>query len=187
MKDIDLPVDAISSIPEAKPKKVKKAPKAKTPIYFNPKPHRFVDGVLALDIATVTGWCTKTASGIWDFTPKKNESKGMRLVRFKAKVEELCALEKITLIAFEQIAIYGKYPNTVGIEMVGVLKLFCEEKGINFTSYMPTQIKAFATGRGGASKDEMLSTARAYRSTVTDDNEADAYFLYQLAIDDLNL
>jgi hypothetical protein len=49
--------------------------------------------VLALDIATKTGWCTETAYGTWE--KPNRESEGMRSV-FKSKVREMIAMEGIT-------------------------------------------------------------------------------------------
>jgi Holliday junction resolvasome RuvABC endonuclease subunit len=172
-----------------KPKKEKKSkPKKEKParLPLLPPNPKFVKGLLALDIATDTGFCTSTASGVWHLVPKKDESKGMRLIRFIAKVKEVCRLEGINMIVFEQIAVYGKYPNTVAMEMVGVLKLFCEENNIDYKAYPVKSIK-MQTGNGNAGKDEMVAFVQRYKPGVTDDNEADAIVLYQLAVHDLNL
>lgn len=145
-------------------------------------------GVLALDIATKTGWCTCTTSGVWSLTPKKDESKNMRLIRFKAKLNEICEAEKIKLIVFELPAIHGKHPNFVGMEMVGVMKLVCGERNIDHTGYPPTVIQKFATGVGKGNKPRMIETCREkYGIDPVDDNEADSVHLYHLAIKDLQL
>lgn len=141
--------------------------------------------LLALDIATNTGFCSKTASGSWNLTPKKDESKGMRLIRFRAKLKEICELEHINLIVFEQLANYSKFPNFVGAEMQGILKLYCEENKIEYRSYAPTVIKKFGTGSGAAKKRKMIEAAKKYKSTVESDDEADAIILYHLALQDL--
>lgn len=166
-----------------KPRKPKG--KAKRSPLLSSEP-RYVKGLLSLDLATNTGFCCSTASGVWNLTPKKDESKGMRLIRFKGKLKELCQLEEIKMIVFEQIAVYGKYPNTVGIEMIGVLKLFCEENNIDYKAYPVKTIK-IQTGNGNAGKDEMVAFARQYKPTVSSDDEADAIVLYQMAVRDLNL
>lgn len=142
--------------------------------------------MLALDLSTNTGFCCSTASGVWSLAPKKDESKGMRLIRFKAKLKEVCQAEEIKLIVFEQIAVYGKFPNTVGIEMIGVLKLFCEENDIDYKPYPVKSIKK-ETGNGNASKADMVAFAQRYKPGIKSDDEADAIILYQLAIKDLNL
>lgn len=143
--------------------------------------------VLALDIATNTGFCTATASGSWKLTPKKDESKNMRLIRFRAKLKEICELEEIKLIVFESMAVYSKFPNFVGAEMIGVLKLFCADAKIDHKSYAPTEIKKFGTGKGNCKKDKMIEAARRFNPSVESDDEADAVILYHLAIKDLEL
>ena len=60
------------------------------------------DRLLALDIATNTGWKTATASGTWNLRPNRGESEGMRVVRFKSKVRELIDLERITIVVYER-------------------------------------------------------------------------------------
>lgn len=142
---------------------------------------------LSLDIATKCGWCTATASGSWDLTPKKDESKGMRLIRFRAKVKEICELEAIKLIVFEGMAVFGKHPNFVASEMMGVLKLFCEESGIEYRSYTPATIKKFGTGKGNAGKDLMIQAASIYKPGIDDEDEADAIILFHYAKKDLEL
>lgn len=143
--------------------------------------------ILALDIATNTGFCTSTASGTWDLTPRKNESKGMRLIKLKASLRDIVQSEGITLIVFEGAVTYGKFPNHVAVELQGVLKLFCEENGIEYKSYMPTEIKKAATGKGNAGKPEMVAAAQRYKPGVTSSDEADAIHLFHFAIKDLNL
>lgn len=145
-------------------------------------------GLMALDIATVTGFCTCTTSGIWNLTPKKDESKGMRLIRFKAKLKEVCQAEGIKVIAFEMPAIQKKFPNFVGMEMMGVLKLFCAENEIEHKGYPPATLQKFATGKGKGNKPLMIQTCKEkYGVDPEDDNEADAVHLYHLAIEDLQL
>jgi Holliday junction resolvasome RuvABC endonuclease subunit len=144
--------------------------------------------ILSLDVATNTGFCTRNGSGVWNLSPKKDESKGMRLIRFKAKLKDICAVEEINIIVFEGAVSYVKFPNMVGVEMIGVLKLFCEENSIEYRSYMPTEIKKFATGRGNAKKDLMISEAqRKYLMSGNDDNQADALHLYHYALKDLDI
>lgn len=144
--------------------------------------------VLALDLSTNTGFCTRSASGVWNLSPRKNESKGMRLIKLKASLTEICKAENINLIVFEGAVTYGKFPNHVGVELQGVLKLFCEENNIEYKSYMPTEIKKFATGKGNANKELMVEAAQTkFKMQGDDDNQADAVCLYHLAIKDLVL
>jgi Holliday junction resolvasome RuvABC endonuclease subunit len=141
--------------------------------------------ILALDIATKTGWKTKTTSGTWDLKPNRRESEGMRVVRFKSKVKELVGIEGITLIAYERPAGMHKASIMVASEMVGVLKDLCIEMNINLACYSAQQIKKFATGKGNAGKPEMIEAAKKLGYSPADDNEADAIHLYHLAQKDV--
>jgi Holliday junction resolvasome RuvABC endonuclease subunit len=137
--------------------------------------------ILALDVATRTGWCTETASGVWDLTPKRDQSKGMKLVKFKAFLKEIIALEKITLVAFERSQ--GAHQSAVihQAELHGILKLYCEENSIEYVAHSPSEIKRFATGKGNSNKLAMVKAAQEKHGMQgDDDNEADAIHIYYL-------
>lgn len=140
------------------------------------------NNILALDVATKTGWCTSTASGTWDFSIKRDESSGMRIVRFKSKLKELIGLEKINLVIFERSQGFHQNAVIVQSELHGCLKLFCEENGIEYRAYSPAEIKKYATGKGNANKEAMIrAAAEKYGYIGKDDNEADAIHIYHLA------
>lgn len=144
--------------------------------------------VLALDQASNCGWKTKNAHGVWDFNTRKDESSGMKMLRFRAKLQEVCKLEQINLIVYERVA--GRSANSVihAAKMVSIIETFCEENGINYKSVSAKEVKKFATGNGNASKDKMVVAARLqYGYEGMDDNEADAILIYHHTIKDLNL
>lgn len=144
--------------------------------------------LLSLDIATKTGWCTRTTSGVWDLKPKRDESAGMALIRFKAKLAEIVKLEDIDLIVYERSA--GMHVSSVisQSEKHGVLKLFCEENKIEYKAYSASDIKKKATGKGNSGKPLMIQACiDKYGITPIDDNHADAIHIYHLGIEDLNL
>jgi Holliday junction resolvasome RuvABC endonuclease subunit len=142
--------------------------------------------ILALDIATKTGWKTRTASGVWDLKVNRGESESMRVIRFRAKVKELIELENIDLIAYERAA--GRYKSSIIVEseMIGVLKLLCNELNIDMACYSATEIKKFATGKGNANKEAMIEAAKELGYNPKDDNEADAIHIYRLCEKDIN-
>lgn len=159
-------------------------PKPYTAIVYDKKPLP-MKRILALDVATHCGWKTATASGVWNLTPKRDESAGMRLIRFKAKLSEICELEKINMVVFERSAGFHMNAVIVQSEIHGVLKLFLEENRINYNAYSATEIKKFATGKGNANKEAMVKAAKEkYGYTGFDDNEADAIHIYYKAMDD---
>lgn len=144
--------------------------------------------LLALDVATNTGFCCSAGSGTWDLRPKRDESAGMRLIRFKAKLNEVVKADDIKLIVFERSAGFHQNAVIVQSELHGVLKLFCEENGIEYKAYSASEIKRFATGKGNAKKDAMIDAAKSkYGINVIDDNHADALHIYHFAIQDLKL
>lgn len=143
--------------------------------------------ILALDQATKTGWATDTASGVWNLTPNRGESTGMRVVRFKSKVREIIEMEGITVVAYERPAGRFKASIMVSSEMVGVLLDLCIEKNVEVACYSASQIKMFATGKGNCSKSKMVEAAEKKFShiNIIDDNHADALWLLELAKKDL--
>jgi crossover junction endodeoxyribonuclease RuvC len=143
--------------------------------------------ILALDIATKTGWCTESASGTWDFSLKRGESYGMRVVKFKAAVREMINLEGISLVSYERPAGLHKSSIMVASEMVGVLHDLCIELKVDVTNYSATEIKKHATGIGNAGKPLMIAKAKELGFNVADDNQADAIHLYRLTKDYLKL
>ena len=143
--------------------------------------------ILALDIATKTGWAIENFSGTWDFSLKKGDSDGMRLLRIRARVKEVVESENIDLVVWERAAGLFKSAIITESELIGAVKLFCEENKLNYTSYSATEIKKFFTGKGNAKKADMLNEAkrRFPNRNIKDDNEADAIALLEFTKSDL--
>lgn len=141
--------------------------------------------ILALDIATNTGWKTKTSSGVWNLKPNRGESEGMRVVRFKSKVREMIEMENIDLVSYERPAGAHKSSIMVASEMIGVLKDLCIELGVNLACYSASEIKRNATGKGNSNKEEMIKACVKLGFNPKDDNEADAIHLYNLTLKDI--
>lgn len=144
--------------------------------------------LLSIDQASSCGWCSPNASGVWDFKTKKDESQGMKLLRFRSKLKEVCELENINLIAYERVA--GQHKNSIihAAKMVSIIETFCEENKIDYRAVSATEVKKFATGKGNCGKDLMIQAAQEkYGYTGTDDNEADAILIYHFTLQDLNI
>lgn len=146
--------------------------------------------ILALDMATTTGWATTCgASGAWDLRIARDESSGMRLIRFRGKLRELVELARVDLIVFEAVtAAQGPKANLDGVKLgfklqAVVEQLVEESAGLDCRSYNLKEIKQHATGKGNASKEEMVSAAEEKWPGVeiVDDNQADALWLLDLA------
>lgn len=65
-------------------------------------------------------------------------------------------------------------------ELGGVLRLRLFELAIAFVEVSPSTLKRFATGKGNATKDEMLSAANDELSDPANHDEADAFWLRML-------
>ena len=137
--------------------------------------------LLALDPATITGWCTSTSSGIWNCTPKSYESAGMKLIKFKSSLHELITKERIRFVVYEKPG--GRFYNGVRSHsnFEGVLIAYCEERDIDYKGYSAKEIKKFATGKGNCNKEKMIEAAQKYGIDIIDDNHADALHLFYLA------
>lgn len=138
--------------------------------------------ILALDQASNCGWCCgKDLYGVWDLNTRKDESSGMKMIRFRSKLKEVVTAEGINLIVYERVAGFHKNSIIHAAKMVAIIETFCEENQIAYVAFSATEIKKFATGKGNAKKEQMIIAAGSkYGYTGNDDNEADAIHLYHL-------
>jgi Holliday junction resolvasome RuvABC endonuclease subunit len=146
-------------------------------------PQNNILNLLALDVATHCGWATSiNVYGVWDLTPKRDESAGMRLIRFRCKLKEIIQSEKINLVVFERPGGQHKGAIIVQSELQGQIKTICEDLKIQYRGYSSQEIKKYATGKGNCGKPVMIKAAQdklGYRGE--NDNEADALWLLELA------
>lgn len=146
--------------------------------------------ILSLDLATVSGWAYNKPTingGVWNLKPKRGSSEGMKLIKLRSLLEDFhktCG--GIDLIAYEKPA--GRFINGVisVAELVAVVKLFCEDKNIDYTSYRPTEVKKWATGKGNSNKDVMLAEAKKRHPSlvIIDHNMADAVLMLQQTLEE---
>ena len=145
--------------------------------------------ILAIDPATKCGWAhSNGASGTWDLSIRRDESSGMRLLRFEAKVLEVARLIGIDVIAFESPTVaQGRKANLdgmkLGVKLQAIIERMCVGTDIEHIGYNLSTIKKHATGKGNASKEMMLAAARRRwpDADIEDDNEADALWLLDIA------
>ena len=153
---------------------------------------------LALDMATKTGWAHSCGvSGVWDFSILKDESGGMRLVRFQGKIKEIYEQVGIDLIVFEGVSAgVGPRANLsvlkLGAKMQAMVEQFAIQNGIETMGFNLQTIKSFALGnaeKGKRNKEAMVAAARKkfLDVEIVDDNQADALWLLELAKTTLNI
>jgi Holliday junction resolvasome RuvABC endonuclease subunit len=144
--------------------------------------------ILAIDPAATAGWCTQSASGIWNLKPKSYESNGMKFIKMRAAIDEIVKAEGITFIAYEKPS--GRHFNGIRshANFEGIIVAYCEEHGIDYKDFAAKEIKKFATGNGNAGKPLMISSCKEkYGFDPLDDNHADAKHLYEYAKSQFNL
>ena len=149
--------------------------------------------ILAIDPATRCGWAHCCGqSGTWDLSIRRDESAGMRLIRFRGKLQEIYEDVGIDLVVYEaarHAAAKMQGALVVQAELQGVLKAWCEDNRIQYRGVSPASIKRGATGKGNANKEMVLKAAIARWPAVkiNDDNQADALWLLELMTDELRL
>ncbi len=145
--------------------------------------------ILALDLGTTTGWALRSSdgaitSGSAGFRPQRFEGGGMRFLRFKRWLAELKDMTGgIHALYFEEVR---RHVSTDAAHAYGgflaTLTAWCEHHQIPYKGVPVGTIKKHATGKGNASKDDVLSAIRALGHAPADDNEADALALLRWAI-----
>lgn len=141
--------------------------------------------ILAIDPGTSCGWaiCDNaiTCSGVWDISIKRDESRGMRLIRLRNKLNEI---GKVDLVVFE---VSKNHMSTLGAEVAGEIRglitTWCLDNNIEYKGINTIEVKKHATGKGNAKKDLMISTAeKKFNKKFLIDDEADAVWILDYAI-----
>jgi len=146
--------------------------------------------ILALDLGTTTGWALRSANGpvahgFVSFKSQRFEGGGMRYLRFKRWLSDMRHLAiDIHSVYFEEVRRHaGVDAAHVYGGLLATLSSWCEHHNLPYQGVPVGTIKKHATGKGNASKDEVIQSMRALGHPVTDDNEADALALLHWAID----
>ena len=145
--------------------------------------------ILALDLGTTSGWALRDrtgriTSGSQSFKPQRFEGGGMRYLRFGRWISEIqTSVSELQFLYFEEVR---RHASTDAAHAYGgflaTLTAWCEHHGIPYQGVPVGTIKKHATGKGNASKDEMMVAMRARGYQPADDNEADALALLHWAI-----
>lgn len=155
--------------------------------------------ILALDLGTKCGWAAakkytaiglrQIDSGVWNLTPSKFDSIGMRYCKF----EEYLMIE-LSLGAIDRV-VYEAVRNHRAIDaahvyggLVAVLQTVCIKKGISYEGVPVGTIKKHATKSGNADKKAMVKAAihKFKNINVIDDNHADALHLLDYVLSRLS-
>ena len=144
--------------------------------------------ILALDLATTTGWAFichgVLTSGTISFKSGRFEGGGMRYLRFRRWVAEFLEAQQPDVVYFEEVR---RHMSTDAAHVYGgllaQLTAECEARTpkVPYQSIPVGTIKAKATGKGNASKDMMVASAKAKWpcQNIADDNQADALWILE--------
>ena len=146
--------------------------------------------ILALDLGTTTGWALRDQAGsithgFVSFKPQRFEGGGMRFLRFKRWLTEIKATNEhgINAVYFEEVRRHlGVDAAHVYGGLMATLTSWCEHHQIPYEGVPVGTIKRHISGKGNVSKDEVIKAVGELGFHVSDDNEADAIALLNLAI-----
>lgn len=144
-----------------------------------------VKRILAIDLGTKTGWAIKNEFGITSgsvsFKQDRFSGGGMRYLQFQRWLNKL---PKVDIVYFEEVRKH------LGVDsahayggFLSHLTSWCELYKIPYQGVPVGTIKKAATGKGNASKTEVIEVIKALGYNPNDDNEADALALLHLAVE----
>jgi len=150
--------------------------------------------ILAIDLGTTTGWACRPlhgpiAYGYATFKPGRYEGGGMRYLRFKQWLTELKGTVggEIQSIYFEEVRRHASTDSAhVYGGLMATLTSWCEHHKIPYQGVLVGTIKKHATGKGNASKEDMIAAMVGMGYQVTDDNVADALSLLHWALSEVD-
>lgn len=149
-----------------------------------------MDTILAFDLGTQTGWALLTEgrvfSGSESFHTSRFSGGGMRFLCFRHFLDSLKQKADIQAVYFEEVRrhlgvdaahIYGGF--------LAHLTAWCEDHEVPYQGVGVGTIKRHATGKGNASKEEIITAIKAKGFNPVDDNEADSLALLLWAQDNM--
>lgn len=149
--------------------------------------------ILCLDIGTKTGYayetnsCKDVISGVEQFKNGQFYGGGMVFLNFRRWLNDLKSKirEPLTSVYFEEVR---SHKGTAAAHKYGgfiaILTSWCEHHNIPYQGVGVGTIKKYISGKGNASKQEVIAAVVARGYNPKDDNEADAIALlnYVLSI-----
>ncbi len=147
--------------------------------------------ILALDPATVTGFCVGTSSmhvsGVWNLSPRRFDGGGMRFVKLEARLNEILkAYGSLDAVFYEEVRRHkGVDAAHIYGGLIGKIGEWCEQHEIPYEALPVGEIKKNWTGNGSAGKKAMMAEAQRRGFDPQDDNEADAIAIFDLGLERL--
>jgi Holliday junction resolvasome RuvABC endonuclease subunit len=142
--------------------------------------------ILALDLATKTGWAhSDGSSGVISFPGTSHP--GCRWSTAYDWVDWMLTHHDVDLVVYEQAHHRGGPPTRCALGLISATEMAANDHLIPVKTYHTATIKKHATGKGNAQKHEMYAAAKKRNPDreFIDDNEIDALFLLDLALSEL--
>jgi len=132
---------------------------------------------LALDLGNKTGWATNSSgiieSGFENFSAKRHEGSGMCFLKFRRWLDRKRPL--LTEVVFESVNGHkGVFAAHAYGSFAATLMSWCEEYSIPYRGIPVGTIKKFITGKGNASKEEVMRSLKEKGFSFLNNDEADA-------------
>ena len=141
--------------------------------------------LLALDIATHTGYFCTSGFGTWNFTESKRRNDNKQHKDFRDTLMSYIVSNGIRHIVAEDINVNNHFTDMRKLsEFRGILFEICDELDLDEPTFVNVAtLKKWATGNGRATKPEMIKACiDKYRFTPKDDNVSDACHLFHYFI-----
>lgn len=137
--------------------------------------------VLALDIATRTGYFSLHEAGVWNFTESKRRNGNKMHGAFRAMLIAYMRRYGIRQVVAEDVSVNRHFYDMRRLaELRGILLEVCDELELTEPEFVnPTTLKKWAAGDGRATKAQMIAACKSrYGIVPVDDNAADACHLF---------
>lgn len=141
--------------------------------------------VLALDIATHTGYFSVHEAGTWNFTESRRRNGNKMHGAFRTVLVSFIRAYGIRRVVTEDVSVNCYFYDMRRLsELRGILLEVCDSLGLPEPEFVnPAVLKKWATGDGHATKAQMVAACKErYGIIPVDDNAADACHLFHYYI-----
>ena len=141
--------------------------------------------VLALDIATHTGYFSVHEAGTWNFTESRRRNGNRMHGAFRTVLVSFIRAHGIRRVVTEDVSVNRYFYDMRRLsELRGILIEVCDSLGLPEPEFVnPAVLKKWATGNGHATKAQMVAACKErYGIIPVDDNAADACHLFHYYI-----
>jgi Holliday junction resolvasome RuvABC endonuclease subunit len=144
--------------------------------------------ILALDLATVTGWAYVGIDGVMrggseSFQPRPSWTKGQRALRFRQWLAETLTNYPAHVVVYEKVM---RHTSTDAAHLYGLLEglvhMAADTRNLKVLEVGVSTVKKEWTGNGAADKDMMVDECKRRGFRPDDHNHADAIAILDWAI-----